>query len=205
MYTTPSRSAGMFIRTAAACLLGIRDESHTAVFSRCRTVQHDEISTDQRFGCTGRSRDISTLRSAGSLRSAISATRMLYYRPGCTNSLLETPPTRSTPLPVLLLIWDSSSLTVKARVSRPFRAKRQARARAHAGWRKRPGGGARLLPFVMQVLVSVAVDLDVRSGEVTAQRAVTHEHVTPHYQYMVLPSTVQRIRRIFTKLKKCYC
>ena len=69
-------------------------------------------------------------------------------------------PAPSTPAASEGPVRDSSSLAVKARVSRPFRAKRQARARAQAGWRKRPGGGARLLPFVMQVLMSVAVDLD---------------------------------------------
>ena len=104
MYTTPPRFAGMFIRSAAAYLLGKRNESHTTVISPCRTVQNDEISPKQGFGSTGHSRQISTLRSAGSLQSAICAIRMLYYHPGCTNSLLETPPTRSTPLPALLQI-----------------------------------------------------------------------------------------------------
>ena len=78
MYTMPPRSAGMFIRSAAAYLLGKRNESPTTVFSPCRTVQNDEISTNQRFGSTGHSRQISTLRSAGRLRSVFRATRTLY-------------------------------------------------------------------------------------------------------------------------------
>ena len=77
-------------------------------------MQNGEISPKQGFGSTGHSRQISTLRSAGSLQSAICATRMLYYRPGRTNSLFETPPTHTTPLPALLLL-QSNTLCWKMR------------------------------------------------------------------------------------------
>ena len=105
MYTMPPRSAGMFIRSAAAYLLGKRNKSHTTVFSLCRTVQNDEISPKQGFGSTGHSRQISTLRSAGRLRSVFRATRTLYYHPGHTKNPFETDLIRTTPLPVPLPIW----------------------------------------------------------------------------------------------------
>ena len=95
----PPRFAGVPVQSAKAYLLGKRNKSHTTVFSPCRTVQNDEISTNQRFGSTGHSRQISTLRSAGRLRSVFRATRTLYYHPGHTKN--ETLPTRTTPLPAV--------------------------------------------------------------------------------------------------------
>eukprot|EP00966_Prymnesium_polylepis_P104297 2415595-Prymnesium_polylepis.1 len=80
MYTTPSRSAGMFIRSAAAYLLGKRNESHTTVFSPRRTAPNTACRKP-RLRLTGRVSLSTRSCAAGELPYAVFATQTVYYHP----------------------------------------------------------------------------------------------------------------------------
>eukprot|EP00966_Prymnesium_polylepis_P154190 3560402-Prymnesium_polylepis.1 len=85
MYTTPPRSAGMFIRSKAADFPGKLIDSRTRVFSKCRTAPNTAKCKKLGLRPTGGVSLSTHSCVAGDLSYAIFATQTVYCHPESAN------------------------------------------------------------------------------------------------------------------------